>query len=102
LSERILTLERRISDMRGDHIRAETELKQRVESALLDLQKSRERELAEAKEKFEHFAELENARAALESAESREAHALEAFKSMENAKDSIYKSYIALLAESRS
>ena len=102
LSERILTLERRISDMRGDHIRAETELKQRVESALLDLQKSRERELAEAKAKFEYGAELENARAALESAESREAHAIEAFKSMENAKDSIYKSYIALLAESRS
>jgi hypothetical protein len=101
LSERIVTLERRVSDMRDDHIRAECALKERVERALVDLQKSREREVAEAKLKCEFAAELDNVRAVLDDVQAREARAIEAFKSMEKSKNSIYKAYTELLVESR-
>ena len=56
---------------------------------------------AEAKQKFEFKAQLEDALAKLKAAEEREAHASESLTSMVKSKELIYKAYVELLEQTQ-
>ena len=101
LHDRITTLERRVSDMRRDHVDAEMELKRRVEESLMKVRVAHEDARVEAKQKFEFKAELDDALAKLKVVEEREAHARESLQSMVKSKELIYKAYVELLEQTQ-
>ena len=101
LHDRITTLERRVSDMRRDHVDAEMDLKRRVEESLMKVRAANDDARAEAKQKFEFKAQLEDALAKLKAAEEREAHARESLTSMVTSKELIYKAYVELLEQTQ-
>ena len=68
--------------MRRDHVDAEMDLKRRVEESLMKVRAANDDARAEAKQKFEFKAQLEDALAKLKAAEEREAHARESLTSM--------------------
>lgn len=95
------TLERRIADMRREHIASEREWRHRLEGVMERERASQEDARAEAKEKFAYKAELEDALAKLRVAEEREAHARDSLESVTRSKDLIYKAYLELLAQTQ-
>ena len=93
LAERVVTLERRIDDMRAQHLDAELGYKTRLEKTLEDLRSSRNEVVSESKARREAEAELERAKSALESAETRERRVAETLEHTKSARTRIEKAY---------